>query len=67
MKSIILAAGRGSRIPEISRTKPKSLLRINKQSLISRQINYLRKLKINKITVVRGYKKNLLVLNLSTM
>ena len=57
MKSIILAAGRGSRIPEISRTKPKSLLRINKQSLISRQINYLRKLKINKITVVRGYKK----------
>ena len=60
MKSIILAAGRGSRIPEISKVKPKSLLKINRKSIISRQISYFKKLKINKIIIIRGYKKNLI-------
>ena len=56
MKSIILAAVEAQESQKFQKLNQKSL-RINKQSLISRQINYLRKLKINKITVVRGYKK----------
>ena len=60
MKSIILAAGRGSRIPEISKVKPKSLLMINGKSIISRQISYFKKLKINRIIIIRGYKKKLI-------
>lgn len=57
MNSIILAAGRGSRIPEISNKKPKCLISINGSSILSRQIDFLKKSKINKITIIRGYKK----------
>ncbi len=57
MNSIILAAGRGTRISEISDKKPKCLININGSSILSRQINFLKKSKINKIIIVRGYKK----------
>ena len=58
MKSIIIAAGRGSRIPEFSKSIPKSLIKINKKSLLKRQIDIMRKLKIDKISIVKGYKSN---------
>ena len=43
MKSIILAAGRGSRIPEISQTKPKCLIKINGKTILERQIMLMKK------------------------
>ena len=58
MKSLILAAGRGSRIPRISKTKPKCLIKINGKSILGRQIYLMRKNNIAKIAVVRGFKKN---------
>ena len=58
MKAIIIAAGRGSRIPEISDKIPKSLIKINKKTLLKRQIEYIRKLNINQISIVKGYKSN---------
>lgn len=56
MKAIIIAAGKGSRIPEISKLIPKSLIKINGKSLLERQIDFIRKLDINKISIVKGYK-----------
>ena len=58
MNSIILAAGRGSRIPEISNNKPKCLININGSSILSRQVKFLKNLKIKNIRIIRGYKKN---------
>lgn len=56
MKSIIIAAGSGKRIPEFSKDKPKSLIYINKKTLLKRQIDFIRKLNIDKISIIRGYK-----------
>lgn len=58
MKSIILAAGKGSRVPEFSDRIPKSLIKINNKSILKRQIDLLRKFKINKIAIIRGFKSN---------
>lgn len=56
MKSIIIAAGMGSRIPEFSQSIPKSLIKINKKTILKRQIDLLRKLKIKQIAIVKGFK-----------
>ena len=58
MNSIILAAGRGSRIPEISNNKPKCLININGSPILSRQVKFLKNSKIKNIIIIRGYKKN---------
>ena len=58
MQSLILAAGRGTRIEKITKTKPKCLININKKSILKRQIDFFRKLKINKINIIKGYKQN---------
>ena len=39
MRAIILAAGRGSRMKELTNEKPKSLLKIKGISLLQKQIN----------------------------
>ena len=57
MKCIILAAGRGTRIKSISKNRPKCLIKINNISILQRQFNFLRKLKIKNIIVITGYKK----------
>ena len=58
MKSIIIAAGSGRRIPEFSKLIPKSLIKINKKSLLKRQIDLMRKSKIREIAIVKGFKSN---------
>ena len=59
MKAIIIAAGRGSRIPKISTNKPKCFLKIkNNISILERQILFLKKNNIKKIFVVTGHKSN---------
>ena len=58
MKSIIIAAGSGRRIPEFSKTIPKSLIKINNKSLLKRQIDLMRKLNINDISIIKGFKSN---------
>lgn len=57
MKAIILAAGRGSRLGNITESKPKGLTQLMGKSLIDRQIEVLTKSKISDIAIVRGYKK----------
>ncbi len=58
LKAIILAAGAGSRLNEITGGSPKPLVDINGISLIQRQINLLKKKSIDKIIVIRGFKSN---------
>ena len=38
MKAIILAVGRGTRIPQVTKNKPKCLVKINKKTILERQI-----------------------------
>ena len=55
MKAVILAAGKGTRMPEITNDIPKCLIDINGKTLLERQINILLRYSIKKIYVVVGY------------
>lgn len=57
MKAIILAAGRGSRLGNITNDKPKCLTELFGKSLLEWQIQSLKEAGIDEIAIVRGYKK----------
>jgi len=54
MKAIIVAAGIGSRLGELTKYTPKSLIDVNGQSILERQISIFKKLGIFDITVIIG-------------
>jgi len=60
LKAIILAAGKGSRLGNLTKEMPKCLLEIPiiKMKIIDLQIKLLRKNKIKDILVVTGFKSN---------
>ncbi len=53
--AIILAAGRGSRMEELTATRPKCLVELGGKSLLEWQLQALRKAGLKKILVVAGY------------
>ena len=55
MKAIILAAGRGSRMGDVTKNKPKCLLKINGRPIIDYQMEALRKAGATKIGLITGY------------
>lgn len=55
MRAIILAAGRGSRLQEMTAARPKCLIEIDGQTLLERQLKSLHQAGITEIGVVRGY------------
>ena len=55
MKAIILAAGRGSRMKEATRSKPKALVCVRGKPLIKYQIEALHSVGISEIAIVTGY------------
>jgi choline kinase len=57
MKAIILAAGRGSRLGNLTEDKPKCMVALKGKPLINYQIDALTKSGINDIAVVGGYLK----------
>lgn len=61
MKALILAAGLGSRLAPLTNDKPKSLVEVNGQPILFKQIENLQENGINDITIVTGYKSNVLV------
>ena len=65
MKAIIIAAGVGKRLGEISSGKPKCLLEFEQVSLLKRHINLLRKFGVEKILVVTGYRREEIIAELS--
>jgi choline kinase len=58
--AIILAAGRGARMGEMTATKPKCLAVLAGKSLLEWQLAALRSAGIQSITVIGGYRKDLL-------
>lgn len=59
MKAIILVAGVGNRIKDIT-DKPKCLLEINNKPLLVRYLNALTNLNISNVVFVVGYKKEMI-------
>ena len=57
MDAIILAAGKGKRIAEITGGDPKSFLKINGKRIIDWQLDYLDEIGVKDIIIVVGYKK----------
>ncbi len=60
MRAIILAAGIGSRLGELTNGNPKSMIKIGEFSLIHHQINACQKAGITDFVFVLGYKKEIL-------
>jgi len=57
IKSIIIAAGLGSRLNEYTKVLPKCMLKFGNSTLLEMQLTAYRECGINNISVVRGYKK----------
>ena len=60
MKAIILAAGRGSRMKSLTDERPKCLIEYRGKPLLQWQIDALHASGINEISIVRGYRGELL-------
>ena len=56
MKAIIIAAGVGSRLGELTKDIPKPLVDVNGKSILQRQIEIFKKIGVNDIFIVTGYK-----------
>jgi len=59
MRAIILAAGRGSRMKELTEERPKCLVELHGKSLLDWQIEALRAAGIAEIAIVTGYRHEL--------
>ncbi len=64
MKAIILAAGIGNRLGDHAANQPKSLLEFEGKSLLKRHIEILSANHIEEITIVTGYKSDMIVAHL---
>lgn len=60
MKALILAAGLGSRLAPITDNCPKSLVKVNGKPILIKQIENLHENGITDITVISGYKADIL-------
>ena len=60
MKAIILAAGVGKRLWPVTQHKPKCLIEIGGQTLLSRYLESLASIKIRQATIVVGYKQEMI-------
>jgi len=56
MKAVVLAAGLGKRLASITVDKPKVLVKIGDKTLIEHNLDKLRRLGINQVALVVGYK-----------
>ena len=60
MNAIILAAGMSSRLRPITSDKPKCMLKLFNETLLERQIKIFRNHNINDITIVTGYRSEVI-------
>tara|TARA_Y100001960_G_C14438631_1_gene711365 strand:- start:56 stop:787 length:732 start_codon:yes stop_codon:yes gene_type:complete len=63
MKAIILAAGRGSRMKDLTADQPKCLVEVGGKSLLNWQMDAIRGAGIEEIGIVTGYQRELLPLD----
>lgn len=57
-QGIILAAGLGTRLPEITVKTPKSLIRVNSKPIVERNIEFMFEAGLERVILVLGYMKN---------
>lgn len=55
MRAILLAAGMGTRLRPLTLTTPKSLVEVNGQPILERQVEFLKEIGVDEIIVVTGY------------
>ena len=55
MQAIILAAGMGKRLKELTKNNTKCMVEVNGVKLIDRVLTYLSHLDLNRIVIVVGY------------
>jgi choline kinase len=67
MQAIILAAGMGKRLGELTKGHTKCMVKVNGETLISRLLKQLDQCKLHKIILVIGYKGNELKEYISTL
>ena len=60
MNAIILAAGMSSRLRPVTNDKPKCMLKLFNETLLERQIKIFRNHNINDITIVTGYRSDVI-------
>src|ERR1700754_2243037 len=60
MRAIILAAGRGSRLKEVTGDLPKCLAQIGATTLLDRQLQSIKSAGIDEVIVVTGYRADLM-------
>jgi choline kinase len=60
MKAIIIAAGIGSRLNPLTDDKPKCMLEVNGKTLLQHQIDALNGAGIDKIALIKGYRKEMI-------
>jgi choline kinase len=60
MRALILAAGLGTRLAPITNDRPKSLVPVNGQPILLKQIDNLQKNGIDNITIISGYMADIL-------
>ena len=61
MQAIILAAGMGKRLKELTQNNTKCMVKVNGETLISRMLGQLDKLELTRIVIVVGYEGQKLV------
>lgn len=67
MQAIILAAGMGKRLKELTNNHTKSMVKVNGISLMERMLRQLDRLELSRIIVVVGYKGKELIEYISTL
>ncbi len=59
-RAVILAASRGGQFGEMTADRPKALLKVNNRTILDDTVSKLKRLNINDIHVVRGYRKEMI-------
>lgn len=67
MQAIILAAGMGKRLKELTRSNTKCMVEVNGVSLIDRMLHYIERLHLSRIIIVVGYEGQKLIDYIGTL
>lgn len=67
MQALILAAGMGKRLKDLTKDSAKCMVRVNGRTLIERMLSQLDKLDLNEIIIVVGYKADKLKSYISSL
>ena len=60
MQAIILAAGKGTRLKNLTKNIPKALINVSGKTLLEYCLDFLNKNQVKRIVIVVGYKSNLI-------